>query len=243
MIAAETVRGFGETAAGKGEGTEEKQQFRRKQGQMTAHQNTKAKEKRKGETASEQKKDARQAVDGRNAKAAKKGGKALRELEARCEALEKEAQENYERYMRVSAEFENYKKRAAREMADFRKYANESLVKELLPVVDNLERALQACTADDEANRQVIEGVEMTLREIMKVLEKFVVKPIDSLGKPFDPSYHQAVMQREHSDKPENTVVEELQRGYTMHDRLIRPAMVVVSKPGADQGGTTEKRA
>ena len=80
-------------------------------------------------------------------------------------------------------------------------------------------------------------------KEILKVLEKFVVKPIDSLGKPFDPSYHQAVMQREHSGKPENTVVEELQRGYTMHDRLLRPAMVVVSKPGADQGNPAGERA
>jgi molecular chaperone GrpE len=210
---------------------------------MTAQQNTKTKEKRKTEASTDHKKTARQTAGGRVAASGAKGNKALKELEARCEALEKEARENYERYVRVSAEFDNYKKRAARETADFKKYANESLVKELLPVVDNLERALQACTTDDEANRQVIEGVEMTLREILKVLEKFVVKPIDSLGKPFDPSYHQAVMQREHSDKPENTVVEELQRGYTMHDRLLRPAMVVVSKPGADQGNPAGERA
>ena len=202
---------------------------------MTAQQNTKTKDKHKaGSTADHPKKDP-QAAGSHRAKAGGRANKALRELEARCEALEKEARENYDRYVRVAAEFENYKKRAAREMADFRKYANESLIKELLPVVDNLERALEACKGDDGANSQLTEGVQMTLQGILKVLEKFVVKPIDSLGKPFDPGVHQAVMQREHDDQPENTVVEELQRGYTMHDRLLRPAMVVVSKSGAGQ--------
>ncbi len=202
---------------------------------MTAQQNTKKREKQKLEVTSGQRKSARQAAGGHSENTGRRDDKALKELEDRCEALEKEARENYDRYVRVSAEFENYKKRMAREIADFRKYANESLIKELLPVVDNLERALEACEADGAANDQLTEGVAMTLRGIMKVLEKFVVKPIDSLGKPFDPGIHQAVMQREHNDKPENTVVEELQRGYTMHDRLLRPAMVVVSKSGAEQ--------
>ncbi len=201
---------------------------------MTAQQDTKTREKRKTETTADQQKKGRQAA-GHKTAAGGKTDKALKELEARCEALEREARENYDRYMRVAAEFENYKKRAAREMDDFRKYANESLIKELLPVVDNLERALEACKVEEGANPQLTEGVEMTLQGILKVLEKFVVKPIDSLGKPFDPGVHQAVMQREHNDKPENTVVEELQRGYTMHDRLLRPAMVVVSKSGAGQ--------
>ncbi len=201
---------------------------------MTAQQNTKTREKRKTETTADHQKKGRQAAGHKTATGGKTD-KALKEMEARCEALEREARENYDRYMRVAAEFENYKKRAAREMDDFRKYANESLIKELLPVVDNLERALEACKVEEGANPQLTEGVEMTLQGILKVLEKFVVKPIDSLGKPFDPGVHQAVMQREHNDKPENTVVEELQRGYTMHDRLLRPAMVVVSKSGAGQ--------
>lgn len=212
---------------------------------MTSQQNAKKKEKDqpKAVPVADHKKSARATAGSKRPDMVKKGKTALKELELKCEALEKEGQENYDRFMRVSAEFENYKKRAAREMADFRKYANESLVRELLPVVDNLERALKSCTDDDTANHKVIEGVQMTLEEIMKVFDKFVVKPIDALGKPFDPTYHQAVMQRESSENPQNTVIEELQRGYTIHDRLLRPAMVVVSKPGAAQDSPTEKQA
>lgn len=157
----------------------------------------------------------------------------IRDLEAQLEAARKEAQENYDRFLRVSAEFENYKKRAAREMADFKKFANESFVQQLLPVVDNLERAIAACSENDAAaSGGVLQGIRMTLDEILKVFEKFVVKPIHALGQPFDPNFHQAVMQKETDKDPGNTVIEELQKGYTIHDRLLRPAMVVVSKAG-----------
>ena len=154
----------------------------------------------------------------------------LKEMEARLESLEKEAKESYDRFLRVSAEFENYKKRAAREMNDFRKFANESFVKAMLPVVDNLDRAIESSSNDDHAQNSVVEGVNMTLKEILKVFEQFNVKPFESLGKAFDPALHQAVMQEKTDDHPENTVLNELQKGYMMHDRLLRPAMVVVSK-------------
>jgi molecular chaperone GrpE len=160
----------------------------------------------------------------------KKTGDPLKEMEARLESLEKEAKESYDRFLRVSAEFENYKKRAAREMNDFRKFANESFVKEMLPIVDNLDRAIESSSNDDHAQNSVVEGVNMTLKEILKVFEQFNVKPFESLGKAFDPALHQAVMQEETDDHPENTVLNELQKGYMMHDRLLRPAMVVVSK-------------
>ncbi len=154
----------------------------------------------------------------------------LKEMEARVESLEQEAKEAHDRFLRVSAEFENYKKRAAREMDNFRKFANESFVKEMLTVVDNLDRAIESSSNDEHANTSVVEGVNMTLNEILKVFEQFGVRPFESLGKTFDPGFHQAVMQEENEDHPDNTVLNELQKGYLIHDRLLRPAMVVVSK-------------
>lgn len=154
----------------------------------------------------------------------------LAALEAELEAKTKEAQENYDRLLRASAELENFKKRSARETAEFRKYANESIIKAIIPVIDNLERALESSKENQNAESSIIEGVRMTLSEILKVFESFNVRPIESLGKTFDPGFHQAVMQQKTDDHPDNTVLEELQKGYLMHDRLIRPAMVIVSK-------------
>jgi len=165
----------------------------------------------------------------------------LDDLEERLHAAETEAKETYDRFLRLSAEFENFKKRTVREMNDFRKYANESLVRELLSVVDNLERALQSTGNGSPTDTGVIEGVQMTHREILKIFEKFDVQPIDALDQPFDPKFHQAVMQAVVEDKPDNTVVQELQRGYLMHDRLIRPAMVVVSKAKTPDEDDTEE--
>jgi len=154
----------------------------------------------------------------------------LKEMEEKLESMGQEVKENYDRFLRVSAEFENYKKRAAREMNDFRKFANESFVKAMLPVVDNLDRAIESSSNDKQADTSMLEGVDMILKEILKIFEQFNVKPFESLGKTFDPSYHQAVMQEETEVYPENSVVNELQKGYMMHDRLLRPAMVVVAK-------------
>ncbi len=155
----------------------------------------------------------------------------LQEMETRLESVEQEAKEAHDRFLRVSAEFENYKKRSAREMDEFRKFANESLLREMLTVVDNLERALNSSNNDNQANSHIAEGVDMTLKEILKVFEKFNVKPIEALGKPFDPNFHQAAMREETNEHPENTVLNELEKGYMIHDRLLRPAMVVVSMP------------
>jgi molecular chaperone GrpE len=160
----------------------------------------------------------------------KKKSSAIDELKSKLEEKEREAKENYDRFLRNAAELENYKKRSARQMDEFRKYANESLIMELLTVVDNLERAIQSSHDDENSNAGVVAGVQMTLNEILKILDKFGVKPIDSLEQIFDPAFHQAVMQAETSDFPAKTVIEELQKGYLLHDRLLRPAMVVVSK-------------
>ncbi len=147
------------------------------------------------------------------------------------EEAEAKAQENYDRFLRATAEFENYKKRAEREMNDFRKFANESLVKEILPLVDNLERALAIeCNNEKKAFEGLREGVEMTFKGLMDSLEKFGVVPVEAQGRPFDPNYHQAVSQEETDEYADNTVSQELQKGYMLRDRLIRPSMVVVSK-------------
>ncbi|OIN96352.1 MAG: nucleotide exchange factor GrpE [Deltaproteobacteria bacterium CG1_02_45_11] len=157
----------------------------------------------------------------------------IKEMEDELEAAKQEAKEAYDRFLRVSAEFENYKKRSAREMNEFRKYANESFIKAMLPVVDNLERAINLLSNNESVNNSVIDGVDMTHKEMLKVLETFGTKSIESLEKLFDPSFHQAVMQEEAEDVEENTVLKELQKGYLIHDRLLRPAMVVVSKAKA----------
>ena len=154
----------------------------------------------------------------------------LKELESKLESAENEAKENYDRFLRVSAEFENYKKRSVRQIDEFRKFANESLLKDMLCVVDNLERAVDSSQNDGVKNQTIAEGVTLTIDELSKIFEKFNVKPILSLNEPFNPNFHQAVMQEETEDCPDNVVLKELQKGYLMHDRLLRPAMVIVSK-------------
>ncbi len=151
------------------------------------------------------------------------------EMQEKLKAAQQEAKESYDRLLRATAEFENYKKRAAREMEDFRKYANEMLIKEFLSVVDNMERAISSSKDGDGANDSVKEGVEMTLKEVLKIFEKFNVSQVDCVEKPFDPNFHQAVMREETENYPENTIINEFQKGYILHDRLIRPAMVVVA--------------
>lgn len=161
----------------------------------------------------------------------------LKELAAKLETKEKEAEETYDRLLRVSAEFDNFKKRSTREMDEYRKFANQSLIKEMLSVVDNLELAMNSTNGHKAIDKDLLQGLEMTHREILKVFEKFNVKPIDAIGQPFDPAFHEAVMQEETDNSPKNTVINELQRGYMIHDRLLRPSMVVVAKPKENKAG------
>ncbi|MEE9566808.1 MAG: nucleotide exchange factor GrpE [Desulfobacteria bacterium] len=183
--------------------------------------------------------DHREIAEKEKRDASRKAKKAVAEeesVEERLKASEAKAEENRDRLLRVTAEFENYKKRAERDINDFRKFANESLIKEILPIVDNLERALEISDGDDEKTSDSMrEGVEMTLEGLLNTLKKYGVVPIESLEKPFDPNFHQAVMQEESDKHPDNTVSQELQKGYMMQDRLLRPAMVVVSKKPASK--------
>ena len=165
-----------------------------------------------------------------SARKERKADSELAELKSKLEEKEQEAKENYDRYLRSVAELENFKKRTTRQMDEFRKFANDSLIMELLTVVDNLERAIASAQCDESANAGVIEGVRLTLDEILKILDKFGVKPVPALETEFDPTFHEAVMQEEAGSCPPQTVVKELQKGYLLHDRLLRPAKVVVSK-------------
>ena len=162
-------------------------------------------------------------------------------MEDKLKETEAALKESNDKVLRISAEFENYKKRMTRETDEFKKYANEVLIKQLLTVIDNLERAIESAKTSDVTVKSISEGVEMTHKEILSILEKFNAKPIECLERPFDPEFHQAVSQEETGEFPENTVVKELMKGYMLHDRLIRPSMVVVSKTPPDQKKENKK--
>ncbi len=150
-------------------------------------------------------------------------------LRQQLETKETETKNNYERLLRQAAELENYKKRSARERDDAIRYANESLLKDLLPVVDNLERAIAHASGGGNG-KPLVEGVEMVLRGLADALAKHGVIPILALGQPFDPTKHEAMSQVETDDHEPNSVVEELHKGYMLRDRLLRPALVSVAK-------------
>jgi molecular chaperone GrpE len=153
----------------------------------------------------------------------------LASLREQLEAKEQEAKNNYDRYVRQVAEAENFKKRNLRERDDAIRFANETLLKELLPVIDNLERAI-AHAAGGENGNPLVEGVEMVLKGFHDVFNKFGVTQIIAVGQPFDPSKHEAVAQVASDTHEPNTVVEELHRGYMFRDRLLRASLVTVAK-------------
>ncbi|WP_035236147.1 nucleotide exchange factor GrpE [Desulfobacter vibrioformis] len=143
--------------------------------------------------------------------------------------LEDQLNEQKDKVLRLSAEFENFKKRKQREIDDFKKFANETVFRQLLSVVDNLERAIDSAT-DSVEETSLLEGVKLTHKELLKLFESFSIKRVEAENQPFDPAFHQAVTHAENNDVPDNTVTNVLQKGYLLHDRLLRPAMVVVSK-------------
>lgn len=134
-----------------------------------------------------------------------------------------------DRVLRIAAEMDNTRKRLERERADAVAYANENIIRQMLPIVDNLERALQHGETDAN-NKSLLEGVSITLKGFKDTLARFGCASFEATGKAFDPNLHEAVMQQEAREHPENTVIQELQKGYTLHERLLRPATVVISK-------------
>ena len=143
--------------------------------------------------------------------------------------LQEELLAAQDKYLRLAAEFENYKRRSQRDLSEAITFANESLLKNLLPVIDNLERAIQ-CGKDAGLNNAVMDGIELTRKSFLETVEKLGLRQISSAGQAFDPSMHQAVAQVESSTLEPNMVVDEFQKGYFLHDRIARPAMVTVSK-------------
>jgi molecular chaperone GrpE len=155
------------------------------------------------------------------------------EVEQLAVALEqktREAAEANEKYLRTYADFENYRKRIQRDLAEFRKYANEQLALELLTVVDHLGLALKHGGESGETVQGLQQGVELVYKQFRDVLEKFGIKPFAAEGEAFDPSRHDALMQVEADQVPENTVVQVLQDGYLYYDKVLRHAKVSVSK-------------
>lgn len=148
--------------------------------------------------------------------------------------LESQLREAEERLLRTAADAENFKKRLQREKEEQTRYANEALMRELVPVIDNLERALQH--SETRSNQEgLLEGLNMTLKGFIDTLARFGCTAVEAVGKPFDPKFHEAVSQEESAEFEPNTVVRELQKGYVLKERLLRPAMVVVTKPASPQ--------
>jgi len=149
-----------------------------------------------------------------------------------------EAAEFFDKWLRLRAEFENLKKRMQKEKADSLKFGNESLLRALLPVLDNLSRALDHGKETGSNASSLLEGIELIHKQFINVLEKFGVKPISAMGELFDPEKHEAVAQEE-SDLEPNKVIGEVEKGYLYHERLLRPAKVIVAKPkGEKREGT-----
>lgn len=144
--------------------------------------------------------------------------------------LDKELEAEREKYLRLYAEFETYKRKTARDKEELLRYANQEIFGEILPTIDNLETALKHAGEGDESLKK---GVEMTLRELVRTLEKFGVTGIPAKGEPFNPEFHHAIAQVESADVPENTVVEEYRKGYLYNGKVLRASLVGVSKKTA----------
>jgi molecular chaperone GrpE len=148
--------------------------------------------------------------------------------EGKKQRLTVELREINDRYLRLYADFENYKKRMTKDKEELLRYGNENLLSDLLPVIDNLDLALQH--ASNGVSSGLVQGVEITLKELRKTLEKFGLTAIEASGKPFDPLIHHAMSQVGRDDVDEKTVVEEYRKGYILKDKVLRPSLVAVSK-------------
>ncbi|MBE0599129.1 MAG: nucleotide exchange factor GrpE [Desulfuromonadales bacterium] len=154
-------------------------------------------------------------------------------LEEELAAARATAGKNWDLYLRSQAELDNYRKRAQRDREDLQRFANEAILREVLPVLDNLERAVEHASGD-QGGEALLQGVQLTLSQLQKVLEKFGVRPIQAVGEPFDPARHEAIGQVESRQLLPNTVAQELQKGYLLNDRLLRPAMVMIARAATE---------
>ncbi len=151
-------------------------------------------------------------------------------LQQQLEEAEAKAKENWDQLLRVKAEQENLRRRHEREVENAHKYALERFVQDLLPVIDSLEMGAEAAASEGATLEKVREGTELTLKMLLSTIEKFGIQAVHPEGEPFNPEYHQAMSMLESPEHAANTVMNVMQKGYTLNERLIRPAMVVVSK-------------
>jgi molecular chaperone GrpE len=151
------------------------------------------------------------------------------DLRAKIEQLEADAKEASNRYLRLAADFDNFKKRARQERSETIQFANADLIEKLLPVVDNFHRVLES--APPEVDDAWLKGVRLTLQQLDELLASQGVSPIESVGTPFDPSLHEAIGHEESDEHPEDTVVSEVRKGYRLNDKVVRPALVRVARP------------
>ncbi len=154
----------------------------------------------------------------------------IEELEQAVAVAEAKVEEQKDSVIRAAAEVDNVRRRAAMDVEKAHKFALEKFANELLPVIDNMERALQGTSAEDEATKAVYEGVELTLKSFTSAVEKFGLSQLDPQGEAFNPDHHQAIGMQPSEEFPANTVMMVMQKGYMLNDRLLRPAMVMVSQ-------------
>jgi molecular chaperone GrpE len=164
----------------------------------------------------------------------------LQELKQTVESVKEEASKNWDLYLRERADMENLRKRHQRDKEEAIRFANDRLLKEMIPVLDNLERAIDHADQNSDDTQGLLEGVNMTINQFRKALEDFGVKPIEAIGTDFDPNLHQAMGQVESADQAPNTVATEFQKGYLLHDRLLRPSLVMVAKAPTEAAAETD---
>jgi molecular chaperone GrpE len=148
--------------------------------------------------------------------------------EEQIAALREQVEESNNRLLRLQADYDNFRRRTRQEKEDFAKYASQRLIEMLVPVIDNFERALQAAQVNNDFD-SFVKGVDMIFRQFDQVLSSEGLQRMETVGQPFNPEFHQAVMQVESEEHEEGTIVEEMQKGYILKDKVIRPAMVKVS--------------
>lgn len=199
----------------------ENQQFQENENELNENQNI--------EEAAEQEKAAAEAgTDASSAEEEHVGAVDPAQLQSEVQRLQSLADEYQQRALRTQADFDNFRKRTLKEKEDFAKYASSKLITELLPIIDNFDRAISAA-GDTAEIESFAKGVNMIFRQLEGVLKAEGLEAMDSVGKPFNPEFHQAIMQVESDEYEEGIVVEEVQKGYMLKDRVLRPAMVKVS--------------
>ena len=154
----------------------------------------------------------------------------IEDLEQQVQEMSAKAEDSHDQFLRAKAEMENLRRRTDRELENAHKYAVEKFAKELLAVIDSLELGIQASETDDPETVKLREGSELTLKLLIGIMEKFKIQPVGELGEQFDPEFHQAMATQPSSDTEPDTVVQVMQKGYQIHERLLRPALVIVSK-------------